>query len=94
MKCSHCEGWHLVPLGIGTDTVAIEITEKFPDRPLFRIDKESTKHLRRQKVMTAFMESEDGILVATEMALFYTDKQIDHTVIVSLIHSSVCRVSE
>ncbi len=84
MKCSHCEGWHLVPLGIGTDTVATEITERFPDRPLFRIDKESTKTpTQAKKVMTAFMESENGILVATEMALFYTDKQIDHTVIVS-----------
>ncbi len=83
-SCSHCGSWNLMALGIGTDRVYDELREKFPDVPLFRIDKEITKtDTAARKAMREFKKTKGAILLGTEMTFFYLDEKIDYSVIVS-----------
>jgi primosomal protein N' len=83
-KCDRCGSWNLSALGTGTAFVEEEIRRLYPDVPVFRIDRESTKsRAEALKVAAEFAASPAGVLVGTEMALFYLSEDITHSVIVS-----------
>lgn len=83
-KCMRCGSWNLSAFGIGTEYVENEIRRIFPEMPVFRIDRETTStRAKAYKVAEQFLESEKGILVGTEMALYYLSKKVDDSIIVS-----------
>ncbi len=73
--CVACNSWKLVTLGIGTDTVFEEVKKRFPNAPLYRIDKDVTKTDKEvKKAMKEFSNNEGAaILVGTELALAHLE---------------------
>ncbi|MBP6884824.1 MAG: hypothetical protein KBC17_03300, partial [Candidatus Pacebacteria bacterium] len=83
-KCVKCNSWNLTPLGTGTEHVENEIRRLYPDIPTFRIDREATpSKSEARKVAAQFRSATSGILVGTEMALFYVSEDITDSIIVS-----------
>lgn len=83
-KCTKCGSWNLSAFGLGTEFVEEEIKRLFPELPVFRIDREATPtRAEARKVAALFTASEFGVLVGTEMALFYVSDIVSHSVIVS-----------
>jgi len=84
-KCSHCGGWRLTTLGIGSELVEEKIKELFPKANIFRIDADATPtHNKAQAVADKFYNSPQGVLVGTEMALLYLAEKIENTAVVSI----------
>ena len=84
-KCSHCGGWRLTTLGIGSEMVEEKIKELYPSASIFRIDADATPtHNRAQIVADKFYNSPEGILIGTEMALLYLTEKIENTAVVSI----------
>ena len=83
-KCAKCGSWNLSAHGLGTAFVEEEMKRLYPDVPVFRIDREvtPTRALAR-KVASQFSGSETGILVGTEMALFYLNESVSDSIVVS-----------
>ena len=83
-KCMRCNSWNLSAHGLGTEFVEHEIKHLFPDVPVFRIDRETTpSRALARKVAQQFASAESGVLVGTEMALFYLNESVTDSVIVS-----------
>ncbi|MFA6397272.1 MAG: hypothetical protein WDK96_00300 [Candidatus Paceibacterota bacterium] len=82
-SCVNCGSWNMTPLGIGTELVFEEIKKKFKSIKAFRLDKEKAKtSLQAEKIIDQFYKTKGGVLVGTEMALFYLN-EIDYTAIIS-----------
>ncbi len=86
IACATCGGWNLMPLGIGTDTVAQVLKEIFPkNKNIFKLDKESAKTgSGAEKIIKEFESSPEAILVGTEMAIFYMKNKVAVSVVASL----------
>ncbi len=90
-KCANCEGWNLMPLGIGTDTIFEEIKNKFPKIKIFKLDRESVKtNKEAEKIIKEFSAKggftscgEGKILVGTEMVFFYLKEKVNLSVVAS-----------
>lgn len=83
-KCTRCNSWNLGAIGTGTAFVEEEIRKLFPGLPVFRIDRESTPtRTEARKVATAFATATSGVLIGTEMALFYLTDTVTDSIIVS-----------
>ena len=67
-QCPQCAGEDLIPLGAGTQRIEAALTALFPDYPVLRIDRDST---RRKYAMDRFMSQvatgEPAILVGTQL---------------------------
>jgi primosomal protein N' (replication factor Y) len=84
MKCGTCDSWNLKALGIGTDLVYEELRNKFPDRIIFRIDKDNSKTAKESKnIVTDFYNTKGSIMIGTEMALHYLKGEIENVAVVS-----------
>ena len=84
VKCEHCLGWNLVPMGIGLDRVYDEIREKFGNVKIFKMDKDSVKsHKEALRVVKEFYETPGSIMLGTEMSFYYLKSKIDYVAIVS-----------
>jgi len=81
--CDSCNSWKLVPLGIGTETIANRICELFPEQEVMIIDKTHTPTEARARNIAKRFEKNGGILVGTELAFSYITKA-DYTAVVSL----------
>jgi primosomal protein N' len=82
-RCSTCNSWNLAALGTGSAFVEEEIKRLYPELPVFRIDREATPtRTEAKKVADQFAAIGQGVLVGTEMALFYMH-DIDDACIVS-----------
>jgi primosomal protein N' (replication factor Y) (superfamily II helicase) len=67
-SCSECESETLTPVGIGTERLEDELREAFPDTPLARIDRDTTR--RRGELESQLEEARAGntrILIGTQM---------------------------
>ena len=85
VKCSHCGGWRLNPMGIGIDNVADEIQKLFPETKIFVFDKDHiTTHKKAEKVRDSFYAKPGSICIGTEMALSYLNQNIENVAVVSL----------
>ena len=83
-KCEKCGSWNLSAHGLGTAFVEEEIKRLYPDVPIFRIDRETTPtRALARKIASQFSASETGILVGTEMALFYLNESVSDSIVVS-----------
>jgi len=84
-KCSYCDGWRLQMIGVGTESIALEIMKKYPNRTVFIIDREHTKtHAQAKKVRNEFYATEGAVLVGTDMAVNYIHTVIPHIHIASI----------
>jgi len=84
-RCANCTGWRLRSFGVGIETVAEEIKQKFPRINLFRIDSDTVKtNAKAESIIKEFKEKPGSVLIGTEMAVGYLDIQIENTAIVSI----------
>lgn len=84
-RCSHCNGFKLTTLGIGSEMVEEKIKELAPRANIFRIDADTTDtHKKAQVVAEKFYNSPEGILIGTEMALLYLTEKIENSAVVSI----------
>lgn len=84
-KCSHCNGWRLTTLGIGSELVEEKIKELYPKGNIYRIDADITPtHKKAQDVADKFYNSPGGILIGTEMSLLYLTEKVENTAVVSI----------
>ena len=83
-RCITCGSWNLVALGIGSERTRELFEKLYPNIPIFSIDKDSIKSdSAARKVMDAFYAEKRAVLIGTELALFYLEKKVDYTVVVS-----------
>jgi len=83
--CKACGSWRLTTLGIGTERIAEDIQAAIPDSNVIVLDKMSAPtHKKAVEIAERFYDSPGSILVGTELALLYLDKDIDTTAIASL----------
>lgn len=83
--CVHCNGWRLNPLGIGTERVATEISNLFPNSKVILMDKENIKtHKQAVKLRELFYSTPGSIMVGTEMAINYLNQKIENVAVVSM----------
>lgn len=82
--CKNCTSWKLITLGIGSDTIYEETKKRFPNRPIYRLDRDTASTDKQARdIAKKFHESSDGILVGTEFSLNYL-KPIKHVAIASM----------
>lgn len=66
--CPNCQGKNLRNLGVGTEQLEMALSKNFPDVPIIRIDRDTT---RRRKSLTQkladFRKDEPQILIGTQM---------------------------
>lgn len=83
-KCIHCDSWNLVPLGIGIDKIKEELEKNIPNVKIFQIDKTNIKTNKEAlKTVNEFYNTENSILLGTEMAFFYLKEKVDLSLIAS-----------
>lgn len=84
-RCSNCDGWRLIPLGIGSELIEKELTERFPGISIIRIDKDNTPtESSVTKAVAKFKATPGSILVGTELALLYTEGPIEYSAVASI----------
>jgi primosomal protein N' len=81
--CDNCQSWKLVPLGIGTDLVAREVSRIFPLAEVRVFDKNHVSTESQARRLATDFSEEGGIVVGTELALYYI-KSADYGGIVSI----------
>lgn len=83
--CKACGSWRLTTLGIGTERIAEDIAAAIPDANVIVLDKMSAPtHKAALQIAEKFYDSPGSIMVGTELALLYLDKEIDATAVASL----------
>lgn len=86
-RCKHCGSWNLFNLGAGSELVEKEILKTFPELKINRIDSDSTPSPKKAKAeLEQFYNSPGGVLVGTDMALFYMDRQVESSAVISVDH--------
>lgn len=82
--CKNCTSWKLITLGIGSDTIYEETLKRFPNRKIFRLDRDTAKTDKQARdIAKKFDETTNGILVGTEFSLNYL-KPIKHVAVASM----------
>lgn len=82
--CINCGGWRLEAYGIAIEKIMDEIKEDAYITPL-RIDLDETKTEAKVEKVIADFRKKGGVLVGTEMALEYLEKEeVNYSAIVSL----------
>jgi len=68
LVCPDCDSNNITPVGLGTERIEALLSQKFPDSPLIRIDRDST---RRKDAMKGFIDDINKghykILIGTQM---------------------------
>lgn len=82
--CKNCTSWKLITLGVGSDTIYEETKKRFPDRQIFRLDRDTASTDKQARdIAKKFNESASGILIGTEFSLNYL-KPVKHVAIASM----------
>lgn len=80
--CKNCGSWRLTTLGIGTEKMESDLKKLLPDSKIFRLDKMSAPtHKKASDIAEKWYASPGSILVGTELALLYLDREIDYCAI-------------
>ena len=67
-RCPECEREALIPVGTGTQRCESVLAERYPDVPIYRIDRDTTRsHRRLEQQLAAINDGQPGILVGTQM---------------------------
>jgi primosomal protein N' (replication factor Y) len=83
--CISCGGWRLEMYGIGIEKVLKEVKTLVGEDCVFRIDSDTTP--TKKKILTtieSFNDKPGGILIGTDMALYYLDNQVENIAVASL----------
>jgi primosomal protein N' len=84
-KCVHCDSWKLKMLGIGVETVAEKIKEKFPEMNIFILDSQHAKTSKQaREIISEFYNKPGSVLIGTEMALHYMRDPIENVLVASI----------
>ncbi len=67
--CPNCGGSRWRFLGFGVEKAALEISRRFPDVPLFRIDKDSIAGTSVDRVLSDFRSTSPSCLLGTRLSL-------------------------
>ena len=65
--CPDCASLALMPQGAGTERIEDKLAQHFPDAPLLRVDRETTRHRDALEKHLASLGDTAGILVGTQM---------------------------
>jgi primosomal protein N' (replication factor Y) len=65
--CPDCASLALLPQGAGTERIEDTLAKHFPDAPLLRVDRETTRHRDALEKHLATLGEHAGILVGTQM---------------------------
>jgi primosomal protein N' (replication factor Y) len=65
--CPDCGGLALQPQGVGTERLEELLAKEFPDVPVLRIDKGSTRRRDALEAMLATLGTRPGVLIGTQM---------------------------
>lgn len=83
--CKTCNGWKLIPLGIGTRTVKEELESLFEKIDIEMVDADETKTEKQiNDAIKRFYAKPGSVLVGTETALLHLRDKIEHTAIASM----------
>ncbi|MFM7120962.1 MAG: primosomal protein N', partial [Gammaproteobacteria bacterium] len=67
-RCPNCQRDALVGVGLGTQRAESGIAERFPDVPIYRIDRDSARSAARlERHFAAILGGEPAILIGTQM---------------------------
>ena len=84
-RCKGCASWRLETLGIGIQLVEKTLRRDFPEAQIFVIDKDTAgTHKKAKEVVEKFYATKGGILLGTEMALFYLDKPVRYSAVATM----------
>jgi len=84
-RCNTCGGWRLATLGAGIEHIEEELKKEFPDLHIFRIDKDTVStHKKAVEMREKFYNTPGSVLLGTEMAVAYLDREVDNAAIVSV----------
>jgi primosomal protein N' (replication factor Y) len=66
--CPACQSSNLLPIGLGTERLEQTLSQHFPDVPIARIDRDTTRRKgAMQKMLDAIHEGSSRILIGTQM---------------------------
>jgi primosomal protein N' len=83
--CEHCNGWRLLPLGIGIQNVADEVIKILPKSEILILDSDSvTTYKKAVKIRDDFFGTPGAVLIGTEMALSFLNQSVENSAIISL----------
>jgi len=82
-RCTHCDSWNLVPLGIGSQRVEQELAERLPDTTIFHIDTDAMTPARIQQMVKKWSATPKAILIGTEGVLPFI-QQPSHIAVASM----------
>lgn len=84
-KCNHCESWNLKTFGVGTESIEESVKKHFPNKKIFRLDKDSSKsESKTEKTIKSFLESPGAVLVGTEMSLNALYDEVENVAVLSV----------
>ncbi|MEK7564074.1 MAG: hypothetical protein AAB510_00695 [Patescibacteria group bacterium] len=84
IKCTNCDSWNLIPLGVGTDTVYAYISKLFPKIKILKLDKDSAKSKKDvEKILKEFDDNPGSILIGSQMVLLYLENRVSLSIIAS-----------
>lgn len=97
-RCSVCQSWNLVALGIGIQRVESALKSEFPKRKIIIADRENlSTHKQTKSAVQLFYDTPGSILLGTEMVLPYLNDPIEYVVVASadsLLSVPQWRISE
>ena len=67
LSCPECEGTDLLPFGAGTQRVAEYVSERFPQVPVVRIDRDAVRGRQIATRLSEIPKGKPAILVGTQM---------------------------
>lgn len=83
-RCTLCGSWNLLPLGIGTDTIHEELKNHFPKNKIWKLDRTVVRSPKEaEEMIEQFQAHSGGILLGTQLALFYLKKKVPYSMIAS-----------
>ncbi len=83
-KCAVCGGWRLATLGIGSERVALTLSQAFPERTVNIVDADHTPTPAKIKAALAALAEPGGIVVGTEQALNYLPAAIPLVAVIGI----------
>lgn len=82
--CPNCGGFNMGAFGVGIEKVEEEIRREFKELPIFKLDSDSVKNKKNAaNAARDFRNSENGILVATEMAIPYLNFKVGNVIVLA-----------
>ncbi len=67
-NCPSCKGNNLLAIGLGTERTEQKLEEYFPDVPIFRIDRDTTRNRNKlENTISEINKGQQAILVGTQM---------------------------